>query len=358
MSLYTSIIRPVLFRINPEVVHDSFIFFGKIAGFCPVSKKLLKMLFSYSNPRLKVAIKGINFRNPVGLAAGFDKNAQIIDTIGAVGFGFTEVGSITNLPCKGNPKPRLWRIPKDKGLTVYYGLANKGSRNISKKLLRKRCSIPVGINIAKTNDSSIFGDASVTDYLDSFQMLKSLGEYIVINISCPNTGDGCTFQDPVFLEKLLKQLPKVKKPVFLKVSPDLEKSNYDIIIALAFKYNISGLVISNLRHSHTGLKTAKKNLSKTKGGISGIPTKHLSEEVISYVYKKSKGKLVIIGVGGIFSAEDAYQKIRNGASLVQLITGMIYEGPGLIKKINKGLVKFLDRDGFKNISEAVGANHR
>ena len=357
MGVYKSFLRPILFRINPEKVHNDFIKIGSFLGKFYISKKLTKVLFSYENPRLFQEIEGIKFKNPIGLAAGFDKNAELLDIIGSVGFGFTEVGSITGNKCNGNPKPRLWRLPLDSALAVNYGLVNEGAKEISKKFKGKKLEVITGINIAKTNNENTKGNDPITDYLKSYSLLKSYGDYLTINLSCPNTKEGHFFQKPPILNKLLKKLGKMQKPVFLKISPDLTKDNLDQIILLCFKYNITGLIISNLKHDHNTLKTPKKILKLTKGGISGIPTKEMSNDLISYVYKKSKGKLIIIGVGGIFSAQDAYEKLKNGASLVQLITGMIYEGPTLIKKINKGLIKLLNKDKFNSISQAIGTNH-
>lgn len=358
MGPYKSILKPILFKQDPETVHNRFIRMGKLLGKFSITRGIVSLFCKYENPRLNVKIENVFFPNPVGLSAGFDKNAEITDIIGSVGFGFIEVGSITGEPCVGNPKPRLWRLPEDKGLAVYYGLANEGAEAISSKLKIKKLRITTGISIAKTNDPNIKGDESVNDYFKAYSLLKDIGDYVTINISCPNTGDGCSFQESDLLEKLLKKIDKPSKPCFLKISPDLPKSKVDKIISLVLKYKLTGLVISNLKHNHDGLKTPKEILNKTKGGISGPITKKLSDDLISYVYEKTKGNLIIIGVGGIFSAEDAYQKIKNGATLVQLITGMIYEGPTLIKKINKDLIKLLDRDGFNNIQEAVGVNNK
>lgn len=348
MKAYKYLLRPVLFQIDPERVHNIFLGIGSFLGKL-VFRKVLGFFYNYENEKLNVTVKTIKFRNPVGLAAGFDKNGLLVDVIPSIGFGFEEVGSVTALPCDGNLKPRLFRLPKDKALVINYGLCNDGAEVVCKRL--KKNNLVIGISIAKTNDKNIKGENSVLDYYKSYQIVKDFADYVTINISCPNSGDGRSFEDSKLLEKLLLKI-RVDKPVFLKISPDIDKKNLDKILSLSKKYKITGFVVANLTHDKSLLKTENSFV----GGISGICLKEKSDSLIKYIYKKSKGKFVIIGVGGIFSAEDAYRKIRNGASLVQLITGMIYEGPGLIKEINKGLVKLLEKDGFNNIQEAVGVD--
>ena len=357
--MYKTLIKPVLFKFEPEFVHNLTILSGRFAAFTKLSK-LLRPLFIYKNKKLEQNILGIKFENPVGLAGGFDKNAHLINFMSDLGFGFIEVGSITAKPCNGNPKPRLHRLIKNQGIIVNYGLANNGAENISKRLKNKfkikRPKIPLGINIAKTNDSYIKGNQSIEDYFQTFKIMKNLGDYITINISCPNAGDGRSFEDPKLLEPLLKRVNQIRaeRIIFIKISPDLKKNNLNRIISLAKKYKINGFVVSNLTKKRTGL--IKEDNLKYNGGISGKHMADKSNKMIRYVYKKTKGKFTIIGCGGIFSGKDAYEKIKNGASLVQLITGIIFEGPGLIKKINKELVELLEKDNYKNIKQAIGKN--
>ncbi len=348
---YEKFIRPILFRVDPERVHNAALFWGSLIGKFWIERKFLELLYSYKNERLNINIKGINFESPVGLAAGFDKNGVLTDITPGIGFGFHEVGSITANECRGNPKPRLFRVPEDEGIIVNYGLPNEGSERIAERKKKKKFRFPIVINIAKTDDSKIKGEDSIEDYYNSYTIMKDIGSYITINISCPNVGDGRSFEDPKLLEKLLKKIGKTNKIIFLKLSPDINKLKLNKIISLSKKYSISGFVISNLTHDRSKLKNKEIN----KGGaVSGKVLKDKSDSLIKYVYRKTKGRFVIIGVGGIFNAEDAYKKIRNGASLVQLITGMIYKGPGIVKDINKGLVKLLEKDNLKNIKEAVG----
>jgi dihydroorotate dehydrogenase len=355
--MYKKFIRPILFKFNPELIHNLTNLTGRFAT-STKSSLLVRPLFVYKNKKLENKILNITFKNPIGLAAGFDKNAQLINFMADLGFGFTEVGSITANFCNGNPKPRLHRLIKEKGIIVNYGLANKGAENICKKLKNKKFKIPLGISIAKTNDPSIKGNQSINDYFKSFKLAKDIADYITINISCPNVGDGRTFEDPELLEKLLKKINtiKTKQIIFLKISPDIQKNNLDKIITLAKTYKINGFLASNLTKDRSDIDLEKKG--KFKGGISGKPTKDKSNDLIKYLYKKSKGKFIIIGCGGIFNAKDAYEKIKSGASLVQLVTGLIFEGPSLIKKINKELVELLEKDNYKNISEAIGSDNK
>ena len=354
MGIYTKILKPIAFAQDPEKVHNKAIKIGNKLGKSPTGKALIKSLYHYENPKLEQNILGINFKNPVGLSAGFDKNAHLTDILPSIGFGFMEVGSITGQPCEGNPKPRLWRLPKDNSIAVYYGLANEGAEAISAKLKDKTFKIPLAASIAKTNNPKIKGNASINDYYKGFSLMKNIANFMVINISCPNTGDGCTFENSQMLDKLLKKINNKNKKVFLKISSTLSTKQVDKILGVAKKYNLHGFVIGNLNKERKNLKSSKEELEKIQGGLSGEPIRKASNKLIKYLYKKTKGKYVIIGVGGIFSAEDAYEKIKLGASLVQLITGMIYKGPALIKEINKGLVQLLEKDGYKNISEAIG----
>ncbi len=298
----------------------------------------------------------------MGLAAGFDKDANLMRIIPAVGFGFEEVGSVTALPCKGNPKPRIWRLPKHGSLVVNYGLKNCGCKAIVRKLRGKRNEIPIGINIARTNCRDVSSEEEgIGDYFESLKTLEPYASYVTINISCPNAFGGQFFTDPILLEKLLAKLMTIgtDKPIYIKLSPDLLLEQVDVIISVCEKYSIGGFIISNLLKNREGSGIHQGGFAKVgQGGLSGKPVERNSNQMISHVYQRTGGKYTIIGCGGIFSAKDAYEKIRCGASLVQLITGMIFEGPLLIGRINRGLVRLLRRDGFNDISQAVGTKHR
>lgn len=350
--LYKNIVRPILFYFEPEKVHDLFILIGQFIGSNFISRNITRLFFSYQNKSLEQNILGIKFKNPLGLAAGFDKDARIINSIDSTGFGFEEIGSVTGEKCLGNSKPRLWRIPSEKALVVYYGLKNQGAEEISKKLKNKKFGLPILVSIAKTNSPQTCNlDDGIRDYVKAYTLMQEIGDIFVINISCPNAYGGQPFHNADSLNKLLSSITKIKtkKPIFIKLSPEIDKKNLDNIIALALKYGVKGMICSNLSKNNKILDNKKFN-----GGLSGKPAEKLSNAQIKYVYRKSKGRLIIIGVGGIFSAKDAYEKIKLGASLVQLITGMIYEGPQLISEINQGLVQLLKEDGLDHISEAIG----
>ena len=363
--LYKNIAKPIFFRIDPEKVHDRMIFLGKLLGTNFITKSLTSILFNYSNKKLEQNIMGIKFKNPIGLSAGFDKNAEIFKILPSVGFAYEEIGSITGEPCKGNPKPRLWRLKKSKGLVVYYGLKSKGCKKIKKKLEGKKFDIPIGVNIAKTNSKQCTNkEAGINDYVKAFTTLKDIGNYITINISCPNAFGGQPFTKAEDLDDLLTEIEKIPcdKPIFLKLTPDLNTKELDDIINVCDKHRIHGFICANLTKDRTNPEVKKhlkdadlKQIGDIKvGGISGKPTRDLSTKLIKRVYQKTKGKYIIIGSGGVSSAKDAYEKIKAGASLIQLITGMIFEGPQLISEINQGLVILLKKEGYQNISQAIG----
>ncbi len=358
--MYKKLIKPILFLFDPEHVHDFFIFVGKILGSNFLTRYFVDIFCNYKNLRLKTRVCEIDFENPVGLAAGFDKDVDLTEIMPSVGFGYMEVGAVTRHPYEGNKGLRLVRLPKDQSLIVYYGLKSIGAEKIEKKLKHLKFKFPVGINIAKTNRVDICGDKSVTDYIETYKILGRYFAYVTINISCPNAQDGCTFQDPDMLDQLLFSLSKEEKvcPVFLKLSVHLDQTEIDNIVSIVDKYVfVDGFVMGNLskRRDILDLKSEKERLNLIPlGGISGKPVKDLSTNLIRYIYKKTKGKYVIIGLGGVFTAEDAYEKIKAGASIIQIITGLIYGGPMSVKNINKGLVKLLEKDGYSNIAEAVG----
>jgi dihydroorotate dehydrogenase len=352
---YVKIFKPVFFLFDPERIHDRIIFVGKVLGGNPLTRGLTALAFNYQNPVLEQNIAGIEFKNPLGLAAGFDKEAHLAKILPSVGFGFEEAGSITALPFGGNLRPWMWRLPEHRALRINYGLKSSGASNIHKWLLGKKFDFVLGISVAKTNSQATSQVApGVEDYFASYKIFQDVGDYFTINISCPNTCEA----SPIFaqaenLDLLLAKLfsiPKTK-PVFIKLSPDLAEDQLTKILQLGNKHPVDGFICSNLT------KVNKFN-HQGKGGFSGKAVEELSNQLISKVYKFYGGKKIIIGCGGVFSAADAYKKIRLGASLVQLITGMIFEGPQLIGQINQGLVELLTKDGFKNISEAVGVDSR
>lgn len=358
--VYRHLIKPVLFKFDPELIHDQITHIGVILGSNPVTRFITRKLFNYQNDLLTQTVAGVKFTNPVGLSAGFDKDARLTKILPEVGFGFMELGSVTFHPYEGNPKPRLTRLPKSKGLVVYYGLKNEGVEKVSARIKAagKKTST-VGISIAKTNSSATASEqAGIQDYFDAAKYLleNNVGDYYTINISCPNTFGGEPFTTKERLEGLLSKLSELKipKPVFVKMPINLSIPEFDELLQVCIKHNITGVVIGNLNKSRAP-DLIKDDLSEDlKGGISGKPTEALCNRLIEYTYRHYKKELIIIGVGGIFSAQDAYKKIKLGATLVQLITGMIFQGPQLIGEINKGMASLLKQDGYINISQAIG----
>lgn len=359
---YKHLLKKIFFQMDPEKIHERMTRAGKILGSNAVTKALVGAGFSYKNKKLEQTIADIHFPNPVGLAAGFDKNAELLGILPAVGFGFIEVGSITGEPCEGNPKPRLWRLPKSKSLVVYYGLKNRGCEAIAEKLKKTKtaCAVPYGVSIAKTNcKETVSLKKGIADYIKACRVLKNYGDYVTLNISCPNAFGGQPFTDATKLDALLKEIDEIRinKPVFLKLSADLSPAEIDAIIAVSRTHHVTGFICTNLTKKRDNQKIVEKDVPE-KGGISGKAVEEWSNKMIAYIHKKTNrqtpGEFVIIGCGGIFSAEDAYKKIKLGASLVQLITGMIYEGPQVISEINRGLVQLLEKDGYENVGEAVG----
>lgn len=359
MSFYTDIVRPLLFRCNPDIVHELAVLSGGVAGRLPSVRRLLTALFAYSDPRLAVTAFGLPFTNPLGLAGGFDKNADLIRTMPAVGFGFTEVGSVTARPYAGNPRPWNIRLPEERSVLVHYGLKNQGAAVIAAKIAATPRSSPLIVNIAKTNNAAISGSQTVADYVQSFRLMAPLADIVNLNISCPNSGDGTLMcEDPALLAELLAALhaeqPSV--PVVLKIKPDITRVHLDQILALAARYDwLRGFIVSNLTHDRSGLSPASRaKIAGRPGGLSGLPTQKRSNDLLRTIYRAAGHRFTLIGLGGVFGAEDAYEKIKCGATLVQMVTGLIFGGPAAPGQINRGLVQLLQRDGHATIGAAVG----
>ncbi len=351
-------LKHLLFLVEPETIHDRVVNFGSFLGQYAPFRTVTAVFFDYFHPALEQNILGIDFKNPIGLAAGFDKNAELGSILGSVGFGFAELGSITARPCPGNPRPRLWRLKESQGLVVWYGLKNDGVDAIRKRIEKTQAVIPFGTSIAMTNIAeNIETRLAIHDYLYSFIRLKDIGAYFTLNISCPNAAGSQMFLAPHRLDYLLDILDEVEtsKPIFVKLSPDLGLAEASALVEVILRHRVHGVICSNLTRSRAN-KLIKEEGAPLCGGVSGKPTQALSDRLIKHIYRQAGSRLVIIGCGGVFSAADAYKKIRAGASLVQIVTGMIFTGPQVVSSINLGLVKLLQADGYSNISEAVGAD--
>ena len=366
--LYEKIIRPILYHFQPDTIHPIVAGGSELVSRIPGVSHILRRYFRVNDPALHTTVDGVTYTNPVGLSAGFDKDAQYLHFEEIFGFGFAEIGSITGRPYSGNPKPWVRRLMRNESLVVNYGLRSQGVERVAERLERTRVTMPYGVSVAKSNLPDCFGDVAIADYVKVFVRTKNLGQYTTINLSCPNTTDGTPFSEPSMLEPLLIALTHardehgIRKPTYLKINPDIDRGKLDRIISLVQQYKLQGLVIGNLikdkQRAHALLEYPDDHNLNWPGGISGKPVRTLSTETIRYVYGKTRDKLTIIGTGGIFTGDHAYEKIRAGASLVQLITGFIFGGPATIRNINKRLLELLKRDGFTNIQQAVGANHR
>ncbi len=341
--MYKSIVRPLLFKVDPETIHHTT--FNTLKSVCkiPGVPALLRGMYDFQHPSLEREVFGLKFKNPVGLAAGFDKDARLYNELGNLGFGFIEIGTLTPKAQPGNDKPRLFRLPEDGALINRMGFNNNGVEDAVKRLKGRNPNLIIGGNIGKNKITP--NENALDDYSQAFDALYDSVDYFVVNVSSPNTPNLRALQDKEPLTHLLSELQKKNrvrggKPLLLKIAPDLTHSQLDDILQIAQDTQLSGLIATNTTISREGLKTPSQRVEAIgAGGVSGRPVTARSTEVIEYLVKNSNDKLPIIGVGGIFTADDVKAKLDVGAKLVQVYTGFIYEGPGMIKKINKNLVK-------------------
>jgi dihydroorotate dehydrogenase len=373
LDIYQAVIRPLLFtlvKVDPEWSHRQVM--GSLKQLSqnsnnPVTKsvnKLLRQSLCLQDKRLEQNLFGLTFTNPVGLAAGFDKDGIAANIWSNFGFGFAELGTVTYQAQAGNPLPRLFRLPLDQAVLNRMGFNNLGAAVMAARLTQEKPNItfpvPLGINLGKSKITPL--EAAAQDYLESFRLLKSLGDYFVVNVSSPNTPGLRSLQDAALLGQILDVLQTENtelKPIFVKIAPDLEWGAIAEIITLAKTYQLAGIIATNTTISREGLKTpiiaaTGKSPQQEAGGISGAPLRHRSTEVIRFIWQQTQGQIPIIGVGGIFSAADAWEKITAGASLIQVYTGWIYEGPLMVRRILTGLLTKLEENGLTSISEAVG----
>lgn len=363
MGVYARLIRPLLFRVDPESIHDRAIRAGRLLGSFSATRSVLSTLYGFRDSRLEINVCGIQFPNPIGLAAGFDKSGRAIDVLAAVGFGHLEIGSVSADPSEGNPRPRLFRLPRDRAIVVNYGLQNDGADVIAARLACRSLPIPLGINIVKTNRGTNAPTESpeeiLNDYARSVRKLKDIADYLCVNLSCPNTEMGRDFfSDHVNVTRLMAVLSdlEIRCPVFLKVSPlGGTRAIEGLLTAVEGVGFVSGFVFNLPPGKPERLLTPRPIVEKMPGAVSGKPVEGLIDSCIREMYcRMDRNRYRIIGVGGVFSAADAYLKIRLGASLIQILTCMVYEGPGIVKRINRGLCELLKRDGFANVAQAIG----
>lgn len=341
--MYKNLFRPLFFKIDAERVHHLVFKWLKVVSKIPGTKRLLDSVFSVKDSRLQRQLLGLNFENPVGLAAGFDKDAKLIDELSCLGFGFIEIGTLTPQPQPGNEKPRLFRLPADHALINRMGFNNGGVAAAVERLKNRKSTVIVGGNIGKNKVTP--NENAANDYALCIEALHPYVDYFVVNVSSPNTPGLRELQEKEPLKKLLADvktltLSKVNpKPVLLKIAPDLTNTQLDDIVSILIETKTDGVIATNTTISREGLTTSKQQLEAIgNGGLSGKPVADRSNEVIRYLREKLGKAYPIIGVGGIMTAEDAVEKIKAGADLVQIYTGFIYEGPGFVKQINRSLL--------------------
>ena len=372
MDIYQAGIRPILFsalKADPEWLHQRTL---QALGWLertserPLTQWVQAQLqhnYSLRSPEMEQTLWGLKFPNPLGLAAGFDKDGVAAGVWGAFGFGFAELGTVTFQAQPGNPRPRLFRLSADKAALNRMGFNNQGAEALATRLgqrLGYPRSVPLGINLGKSKVTPL--EDAAADYLGSFRLLKDLGDYFVVNVSSPNTPGLRSLQDASQLSQIVEALQQENqglKPILVKIAPDLEEEAIRDVLNLAKNYQLSGIIATNTTIRRDMLKTQRieatgKPVTEEAGGISGAPLRQRSTEVIRFIHQQTQGQLPIIGVGGIFTAEDAWEKITAGASLIQVYTGWIYEGPWMARRILEGLLHKLEEKGLTKISEAVG----
>ncbi len=342
--MYKTLLRPLFFLFDPEKIHHFTFSLVKFASKIPGFPAFFRSLYLIEDERLERKLLGLTFKNPVGLAAGFDKNAVLYNELANFGFGFIEIGTVTPKAQSGNPKKRLFRLLDDKGIINRMGFNNEGVEAAITKLKENQGKLIIGGNIGKNTDTK--PENYTKDYLECFNALYPYVDYFVLNVSCPNVGSHAKLNDKVYLKELIKAVQKAnthfekQKPILLKIAPDLNNGQLDEIIELVHATNLDGVIASNTSTDRKGLKASNELIKHIgNGGLSGQPIKEKSTQVIKYLSENSKQAFPIIGVGGIHSAEDAIEKMHAGADLIQIYTGFIYEGPSLIKKINKAILK-------------------
>jgi dihydroorotate dehydrogenase len=367
MSLYSALLRPLLFKVDPERAHRAAIALGSRMSRSAVGRAIART-WNVQFEALCVSAMGLRFQNPIGLAAGFDKGGRLYAVMADLGFGHMEIGSISSRPWPGNPSPTLLRLPRDWGLINRPGLNSEGADVVFERLRTAKFDIPVGINLVKTADPKISGEAAVRDYLDALVRFYPRADFITLNLSCPNTAEGRTFEDPELLGQFLEGIQQLegtltahgRKPMLIKLSPDLEDSILDEILSLARTFGISGCVIGNTTTRRETLTTPKQVLDQFGyGGVSGRPLKPYIREMVEKVVARTPRDFVVIAAGGVgcdpgkHPAQEVWEYLELGASLVQVHTGLIYRGPGLAGTTNRGLMQILRRSPYRTLQEFI-----
>ena len=360
--LYESLIRPFLFRLDPEWAHHSTLAVAGLLGKDPPVRAAMRRLLATQDSRLELEVGGLRYPNPLGLAGGFDKNGIAVQGLAAVGFGSVEVGSISAFPSEGNVvRPRLFRLPADEAIVVYYGVPNDGSKVVAKRLTGQYMPVPLGVNLVETNTGKpIEAEHVIQELITAAEPFLEVADYFMLNLNCPNTSAGKSpFDDPENLRRLLEGYAGYRNmpATYVKVVPSTDSERIDGTLAAIAPFGfVKGIAFGlPTGKPYKGLKTPEQELNQMPGTLCGKPVGKLIDESIRAWYERlDKKRHVLVGIGGITNAADAYRKIRLGASLLQIYTALIYQGPGLVGRINRGLCDLLERDGLKHISDAIG----
>lgn len=366
MNFYRSLVRPVLFRFDAERIHRASLAAARAAGRNGLVRDLLTAHYAFDDPRLRISVAGIGFPNPVGLPGGYDKNGEAVEGIATAGFGFIEVGSVSLHASAGNTaRPRLFRLPEDESLMVYYGVPNDGAAAVAARLATARVPVPVAINVVETNTGKMAEtDEAIEEMAESVRPFLGIAQFIVLNLNCPNSMGGMSpFEDLGKLARLLEAYRRYESlpPVFLKVKMAVDEQGVDAVLRVADPFSfIRGFIPKAPEvRPYRGIRTPPSFVDRLPGSLAGPSTRRTQTALTRAWYCRiDHSRHALIGAGGICSAEDAYERIRAGASLVKLYTALVYHGPGLVKEIKQGLVRLLERDGFRTIPEAVGADCR
>lgn len=364
-----SLLRPLLFSLPAETAHHVASDALRAAMAAAPARAAARAAFEVRDPALAVERFGIRFPNPVGLAAGFDKSGESFNALGALGFGFVEIGTVTALAQPGNDRPRLFRLPEDRALLNRMGFNNPGAEAVARRLRHTRIEPVLGINLGKSKATPL--EEATGDYLRSLALLEPYARYLVVNVSSPNTPGLRALQDAGPLRELLSAMRRATAesaaargaasptPVLLKIAPDLTDAQVEEAVSIAAEEGAAGIIATNTTISREGLRTPRTEVEALgAGGISGAPVHRRAVEVVARVWRTTGGRLPIVGVGGVFTADDAWEMVRAGASLVQLYTGFVYGGPGVVRAVNRGLLGHLRRAGLLHVDEAVGLDHR
>jgi dihydroorotate dehydrogenase len=354
VRLYRAVARPLLFRADPERVHDATVRAAELLSRSPLVCRAVAARRAAVDPRLAVEVAGLRFATPLGLAAGFDKSARAVPLLSSLGFGHVEIGSVSADPSAGNPRPRLFRLPAERAIVVHYGVPNDGAARVAERLARPRPAVPLGVNVVSTNRGASSAaepdEAVIRDYVESVRRLQRLGDYVVLNLSCPNTRDGQGFfADRARLRALLDELGSlgVERPLFIKVAPFGSVGELETFLAAVTAAPfVSGFSVNLPPGNRFGLP----------GAVSGPPAAEAAERTVAELYRATDRRWAIVGSGGVGSAEDAYRMIRRGASLVQVYTALVYEGLGLVGRMVSGLAALVARDGLRSVADAVGVD--